>query len=323
MQDLNIQTNSTLVDRACSTVDGFSEQHRLLKQQLSIHGRTESTFVNYARHLAAISLHHNRLPTTLSDQEIDEYLYYLQQKYKSHSETYFRLTVYSLRFLFKMSGLTGRSIRLPSIRRIKRLPVVLSKPEMVNMMNRPRLLKHRVLIALLYGCGLRCAEAGNVRVNDLDFDRAVLHVRQGKGKKDRYMPLGRSLLLILQNYIEIYKPKTWLFAGRGKKTNADDYDKKCSRRGMQWAVHAAAKLAGIKKDINMHTLRHTFATHMLEDGLDIVSIKEMLGHSRIETTLVYLHIAQLERRNKFSPIDNLQGIRVCQGIQCKMEFSDG
>jgi site-specific recombinase XerD len=320
MQMENQQTRLTIVEQACEKVPGFTLLYSQFKQKMSISGRSSSTFINYSRHLAGIALHYERLPTMLSNNEIDDYLYHLQQQFKSPSDTYFKHTVFSLRFVFRMHGLTEMRIRLPKIKRIKKLPVVLSKPEMVSMLNKPRLLKHRVLIALLYGCGLRCFEVRNIKLNDIDFDRSMLHVKQGKGKKDRYLPLGMMLSAILKNYIELNKPKIWLFNGKHKNKIWCEFSTKYSQKGVQWVIKSAAKTAGIKKDINVHTLRHTFATHMLEDGLDIISIKELLGHSRIETTLTYLHIAQISRKDKFSPLDNLNGVRVSQGIQCKIDF---
>jgi len=137
----------------------------------------------------------------------------------------------------------------------------------------PKLLKHRVLIGLLYGCGLRCFEVRNVALADLDFDRKTLHVRQGKGKKDRYVPFSELLIRGLQKYISAENPEKYLFNGQPNGRAGGDFDSRYSARGVQWAVREAKKLASIKKEMSVHTLRHTFATHLLEDGLDIMSIK--------------------------------------------------
>ena len=321
MQTNHHSKKITLVQQACETVPGFKELCQRFKQKISISGKAHSTFINYSRHLAVITLYYNRLPTSLTSGEIDEFLYHIQQKFNSPSETYFKHIIFSLRFIFRMEDLPEMRIQLPKIKYPKRLPVVLSKVEMVDMLNKPRLLKHRLLIALLYGCGLRCAEVRNIKLNDLDFHRSMLHVRQGKGNKDRYMPLGDFLVAALINYIDTYQPQTWLFDAKRVKGRIEEFDKKFSQRGVQWAIHEAAKLAGITKNINVHSLRHTFATHLLEDGLDIISIKELLGHASIETTLIYLHVAQFDKKRKYSPIDNLQGVRINHGIQCKIDFS--
>ena len=162
-----------------------------------------------------------------------------------------------------------------------------------------------MLIGLLYGCGLRCMEVRSVRLQDLDFDREQLKVVQGKGKKDRYVPLSKHLIRGLKIYIEAEKPKNYLFNGQPQGRSGGDFDSRYSQRGVQWAVKQACKAAGITKEVCVHTLRHTFATHLLEDGLDIITLKNLLGHEQIETTMEYLHIAQLDNIKAFSPLDTL------------------
>ncbi|MCX7390223.1 MAG: tyrosine-type recombinase/integrase, partial [Planctomycetia bacterium] len=135
--------------------------------------------------------------------------------------------------------------------------------------------------------------------------RQKLHVRNGKGKKDRYVPLSKILIRGLQTYIQVEQPTEWLFNGKPELQAGGDFDSRYSQRGVQWAVNQAKKAAGITKEMSVHTLRHTFATHLLEDGLDIMSIKDLLGHECIDTTLVYLHVAQNGRMKPFSPLDTL------------------
>ena len=315
-----MQQQKTILNQAYEQVKGFEQLHARVKQKMSITGRAESTSNNYSNHLAKISLHYKKLPTILTIDEIENYLYYLQQKYKTASDSYFKHTVYSLRFLFKIENMSEKYVKLPSIKRIRQLPVVLSKEEMVKLLNSPQHYKHRILISLLYGCGLRCFEARNIKITDLDFYRSTLHVRQGKGKKDRYVPLGNFLVKELKNYLRFTKPSTWLFDSKETEKTGAQIGTHYSQTGVRWAVAAAAKSAGIIKKVNVHTLRHSFATHLLEDGLDIVSIKELLGHSRIETTMRYLHVAKVGRKLPYSPIDNLQGVKLYSGMQCKLDF---
>jgi site-specific recombinase XerD len=139
----------------------------------------------------------------------------------------------------------------------------------------------------------------------LDFDRKLVHVVQGKGKKDRYVPLSEHLIRGLENYIAAEKPHHWLFNGQFSGVSVSDSDYRYSLRSVQSAVKQAAQQAGIMKDVHVHTLRHTFATHLLEDGLDIVTIKNLLGHSRIQTTMEYLHVARSNPQCAFSPLDTL------------------
>ena len=174
------------------------------------------------------------------------------------------------------------------------------------MLKTAPLLKHRLLIGLLYGCGLRCMEVRSLKLSDIDIDRLQLRVAQGKGKKDRYLPLSSHLARGIKQYLSIEHPTIYLFNGVEIKDRAGgDFDSRYSQRGVQWAVKESAKRAGILKEVSVHTLRHTYATHLLEDGMDILSVKELLGHQDIETTMMYLHVVQSRKRDLFSPLDTL------------------
>ena len=175
---------------------------------------------------------------------------------------------------------------------------MLSANEVKALLKAPGLLKHRVLIGVLYGCGLRCQELRSLQLRDIDFDRNMIHVRQGKGKKDRYVPIGDHLARGLKKYIEAEKPVKWLFNGK-------NHHEPFSPKGAQWVVRESVKKTSINKPVTVHTLRHTYATHLLELGMDIVSIKELLGHAHIDTTMVYLHVAKAGRQKPFSPLDKL------------------
>lgn len=279
--------------------------YTLFNQKISLSGKSPSTLHNYSRYLAKMALHFQCLPQDLDIDQINDYLYLLQQEHNTPSDSYFKHTVYGLRFIFRMYGLKDKRIELPSIKREKKLPVVLSREEVKRLLIAPQLLKHRILLGMLYGCGLRCFEVRNVHLADLDFDRKMLHVQQGKGKKDRYVPLSEILIRGLKNYISAENPEQWLFNGKPDGRAGGDFDSRYSQRGIQWAVKQARIAAGIQKEMTVHTLRHTFATHLLEDGLDIISIKDLLGHECIDTTMVYLHVAQSGRIKPFSPLDTL------------------
>jgi site-specific recombinase XerD len=283
--------------------------YELFKQKISLAGKSESSLKNYAHHLAKLALHFKCVPTELDPDQVNDYLYLVQQEHNTPSQSYFKFTVYGLRYVYRMYGMKDKRIELPSIKKDKRLPVVLSKEEVRRILTAPKLLKHRVLIGLLYGCGLRCFEVRNIKLSDLDFDRKMLHVRKGKGGKDRYLPLADILIRGLKKYILAESPETWLFNGKPDGRTGGDFDSRYSQRGVQWAVNRARKDAGIIKDMTVHTLRHTFATHLLEDGLDIMSIKDLLGHACIDTTLIYLHVAQSGRIKPFSPLDTLYPLK--------------
>jgi site-specific recombinase XerD len=294
------------MNQAKREVLGFEELIYRFERTVSVLGRSKTTFENYSRHVAAVAIYYGKIPTELDQEQIHDYLFYLQKKSKTPSQSYFKHTVYGLRFLLKSEGLPYSFLNLPEIKHEKRVQVVLSKEEVWRLLKSCDLLKHRVLVGLLYGCGLRCMEVRSIRLQDMDFDRRQLLVVQGKGKKDRYVPLSEHLIRGLKSYIEVEKPVEWLFNGQPLPNRAGgDFDSRYSQKGVQWAVKQACKRAEITKDVHVHTLRHTYATHLLEDGIDIMTLKNLLGHENIETTIEYLQIAQLPTQKVFSPLDTL------------------
>jgi integrase/recombinase XerD len=294
------------VNQAKREIPNFANLLHRFERTVSVLGRSQSTYNNYARHIAAISLYFGKIPTELDSEQVHDYLFYLQKKSKTPSQTYFKHTVYGLRFLLKSEGLPYEYLRLPAIKHEKKLAVVLSKEEIWRILQTTQLLKHKILIGLLYGCGLRCMEVRNVRLQDIDFDRKKLKVVQGKGNKDRYLPLSDHLIRGLKKYIACENPKDWIFNGQPMANRAGgDFDSRYSQRGVQWVIKQSCKKAGIIKEVHVHTLRHTFATHLLEDGMDIITLKNLLGHENIETTMEYLQIAQLPSQRIFSPLDTL------------------
>jgi integrase/recombinase XerD len=275
-----------------------------LERNVSLLGRSTSTFKNYSRHLAAMALHFGCLPIELDPEQVNDYLYGLQKQSQTPSQSYFKHTVYGLRFLLKGEGLPYEHLHLPSIARTEKLPVILSREEIWAMLHTAQLLKHRLLIGLLYGCGLRCQEVRSLQLKHLDFDRKLLHVVQSKGNKDRYLPLSAHLIRGIRTYLSAEHPKQYLFEGSGNP-EGKGFDGRYSQRGVQWAVITVAKQAGIIKDVHTHMLRHTFATHLLEDGVNIITVQKMMGHQNIESTMVYLHVCQTPDQLPNSPLDKV------------------
>jgi site-specific recombinase XerD len=237
----------------------------------------------------------------LDDEVILDYLHYLKQKHRTPSDSYFKHTVYGLRYLYRIYDKVESRVILPSIERPRKLPVVLSQQEVKLLLKAPKLLRHRLILALLYGCGLRNFELCQLKITDIDLDRKVLHVRKGKGRKDRYVPLGNLLIRGVRTYLQSEKPVEWLFNG---KSRTSEYTP-MTARGVQWATGEARRISGIKKQVTAHSLRHSYATHLLEMGCDIVTLKELLGHEKILTTMEYLHVAQVSRKKPFSPLEKL------------------
>lgn len=248
-----------------------------------------------------MALYFNCDPVKLDQEQVLDYLHYLKSQSKTPSSSYFKHTVYGLSLAYKVTGVNKQGVSLPRLKFPKRLPVVLSRREIKTLMRTPRLLKHRLVIATLYGCGLRRFELLNIKLQDIDLDRKMLHIREGKGRKDRYVPLGDHLTRGLKTYIEAEHPYIWLFNGKDNTGQLQRF----STTGVQWVIKEAAKASGIKKHVTSHVLRHTYATHLLEMGMDIMTLKELLGHSDIHTTMIYLHIAQLDKGRGFNPIDKL------------------
>ena len=172
------------------------------------------------------------------------------------------------------------------------------------MLQKAQLLKHKLLIGLLYGCGLRCQEVRGIEVKHLDFDRKLLHIVQSKGNKDRYVPLSKHLIRGIKKYVSASPPQHYLFEGKGNP-EGKGFDGRYSQRGVQWAVKTVAKQAGIIKEVHTHMLRHTYATHLLEDGVNIITVQKMMGHANIESTMVYLHVCQTPDQLPTSPLDKV------------------
>jgi len=287
----------TLIGRAKSEVPGFSDHIQKFEQQLVIGGYSESTLFNYCRSVASVALHFRKSPLELDPDEINAYLYGLTQK-DTPSQTYFKHTVYGLRFFFRLYDRKDRAIRLPSVKNKRQLPVVLSREELKRLFVAPQRLKHRVLFSLIYSAGLRIGEVSRLKIADIDSDRMQIRISQSKGNKDRYVILSDYILKGLRKYFKSSKPKDYLFNGKEK-------GKPLSKGAIQQSFRLAVKKAGIKKDVSVHTLRHSYATHLLEDGVDIVTIKELLGHAHIQTTMMYLHVSRITRTSAHSPLDTL------------------
>ena len=158
------------------------------------------------------------------------------------------------------------------------------------------------MIATLYGCGLRSYELCNLRLSDIDFERKTVFIKKQKGKTDRYVPLGIALSYALKRYIKACRPETFVFYAQShtcsQKTGI-------TPRGVNWAIKEAKSKLKTKKKITAHTLRHSYATHLLEQGVNLVNIQKLLGHACIETTMVYLHVAQYKTTQIHNPLDTL------------------
>ncbi|HBR10298.1 TPA: integrase [Candidatus Acetothermia bacterium] len=236
-------------------------------------------------------------PRQLAASDIERYLLYLlDEKHVSHS--YVNQAVSAIKYFYsKVLKQPMKIAGLPRPKKAKRLPVVLSEQEILKILAQIRSLKHQAIIMLIYSAGLRVSEVVRLKVGDIDGDRKMLRVKGGKGAKDRYTLLSEIALETLRSYYQVSRPREWLFEGQKK----GHY----SRRSVEKIIEHAIKKAGIQKKASVHTLRHSFATHLLEHGTDIRYIQELLGHSNIKTTQIYTHVAKQQTEEIVSPLDQI------------------
>lgn len=290
----------TLVEKATILVPEFSDVQKKLSDQVTLRGQSPSTLNNYIRRIALFVIHFERLPELVSEDEANEYLVALARDPKSPSRSSFKHMVYGLRYYYRLLGMNKKAIALPSLKRDTKLPVILNRAELIELFAAPKLLKQRIVLSLIYSAGLRGQEVINLKISDIDFERMTIHIRQTKYKKDRILPLSPTMAIGLKKYLKAENPHIWLF--NGKKAQG-----KYSTRGLSWVMRENLKKTSITKDVNLHSLRHSYATHLLEEGVNIVSLKILLGHAEIITTMIYLHVAQFEFVKPHSPLDTLYG----------------
>ena len=276
----------------------MSELRRKMLADLRIRNYAERTQGMYITRVAEMARHFGRSPADLSGEEVREYLRYLIEERKV-ARSWFAQTVSALRFLYRFT--LGRPEMVPQIpypRLKRRHPVVLSPAEVVRLLKATPNLKHRTVALVLYGTGLRISEALALEVRDIDSERMVITVRHGKGDRDRQVTLSDVLLEALREYWRAYGPSGCLFPGK-------DPAKPMVPSTIQRALKAARKRAQIAKPAGPHVLRHSYATHLLEAGTDLLVIQKLLGHRSLQTTAIYAHVTTERVRTTRSPLDAL------------------
>lgn len=289
---------SRLIESAKSEVKGFAEMYAKLEQKVILGGLSASTLTNYGRCIAKISLYFHQPAIMLEPEQVDGYLQFLLTSTTQPSKSYFKHTVYGLRYLYRLYDREDRIIKLPSLKQSNKLPVVLSIAECKHLFRSGRMLKHRVLLSLIYSAGLRSQEVRKLKWSDMDIDRKRIHIRQTKYNKDRYVPLSEKIIIGLMKYKAAYSPKVYVF-------NGSKHGEPLSANGVQWAMKETLKASGINKVATIHTLRHSFATHLLEMGMDLDTLRSILGHAHMTTTMIYLHVARIGRSEIYSPFDRI------------------
>jgi site-specific recombinase XerD len=257
------------------------------------------TIDTYLTCISNLSKYYKRTPENINSEEVKEYLYDLIQNKKS-SVSIINQIISAYKVL--MTGVFEKEwipIKLPRPRREKKLPVVFSKEEVFDIIEHTRNLKHRSIIAIAYSSGLRLDEVRRVKLTDIDSSRMQIRVSNGKGNKSRYTILSKQVLELLREYWQYYRPKFYLFEGRQK-------GEPISQRTIQDLFHQRMKAAGIRKPASFHTLRHSFATHLLEQGTNLRIIQALLGHTSIKTTTIYTHLQNFDPASITSPFDRLR-----------------
>jgi len=272
---------NTVLSQAKNGVPGFANAYAKFIEKVTIGQNSKSLVVNYSRSLAYISLHFSRLPHLVSVDEINAYLYSMMV-HQNCSITYFKHAVFALRYWFRLFDMEDKAIQMPPIKKETKLPVVLARQECKELFKAPRTLKHSYLLAFAYACGLRMNELRLIKISDVDVQRMQV--------------LAQKLPL----YLTQVKPVKYLFEGLTP-------GEPMGERSIQYIISEALQKTNITKAVTMHTLRHSFATHLLEEGVDIQTIQHLLGHADLMTTLIYLHVAQVKIKPAHSPLDTLYG----------------
>lgn len=257
-----------------------------------------ATQKNYIAHVAAYARFYEQSPDRLGQEEVREYLLYLLKERRLSPEGV-NQQVSALKFFYLTTlEMPWKNVDFPRAKRVYQLPVVLSQEEIVQFFDHVGTLRHRAALMVCYGAGLRISEAVSLRVGDIDSQRMLLRVEQGKGRKDRYAMLSPRLLEVLRCYWRAARPQGYLFPScrPGRHLNAST---------LQSACHEAWLRSGLRKKVTPHTLRHSFATHLLENGTELRIIQVLLGHSLIETTTRYAAVSPQLIGATISPLDRL------------------
>src|SRR5215217_4619589 len=275
----------------------------MMLEELQRRNYSETTVTTYVKVVAAFAKYFNRPPDQLGPEEIRTYQVYLINEKKLNPKTV-RLHTAALRFFFcKTLRRHYRLEEVPYPKAPRRLPTILTQDEVVRLIDSASNLFHRTMLMTVYSTGMRRIEMCRLKVEDVDSERMVIHIRQGKGDRDRDVPLSPKLLETLREYWRWMKPKTYLFPGTVNGLRAD---RPISPKMLWEACREAAQRAGITKAVRPHLLRHSFATHLLEAGADLPTVQALLGHADLKPTSIYLHVSERHIKAAGTPLDNAQ-----------------
>lgn len=283
-----------------TTPSPVDELLRALDRELAGRGYAMNTRRTYRAHVRRFYQARPDPSVVPDEKEIRDWILALLRRGRSRS--YANQALSSIRFLMMhVLGEPGPVHRVPRPKRPRQLPKVLSRAELRAFFAELPSERAKAMVFTMYASGLRVSEVARLKVEDIDSDRGRIHVRRAKGLKDRYVPLSPALLAVLREYARIDRPYHWLFPASHRR------DRHVATRTIQRIVTTAARRARIRKRVTPHMLRHSFATHLLEDGTDIRYIQQLLGHTKISTTAIYTHITEERTPRIVSPLDRLMG----------------
>lgn len=269
------------------------------KKDLEIKGFSDRTIDSYLRHVRTYRDHlESPIDPNAAGEQVKDYFHYLLQT-KNASRSYVRQSYSALKYYYTVTlGLGWDVNRIPRVRQVHKLPEILNREEIKRLLAVTKNIKHKAMLMVTYSAGLRVSETAALKLTDIDSERMTIRVDQGKGKKDRYTILAKSTLEFLRGYWRMYEPSHWLFEGQNPARHLNV-------SSLQRAFYASKENAHLKRPVTVHSLRHSFATHLLEQGTDIHIVQRLLGHSSIKTTTIYLHLKRESVTKVVSPLDRL------------------
>jgi len=273
------------------------EKFHELKKELIIQKYRRNTIKSYLKSNVELIRFSKKEPIDVTGEDIKNYLYYLSNE-KNYKSTTLDVVINGLKFYYSQILKKKFIYEVERPRKNKYLPTVLNKSEIKAIVKSIDNLKHKTMILLIYSGGLRVSEASTMRVQDVDFERETVTIKNSKNRKDRVTLLAATLVKTLKKYLELYEPKYWLFEGQNRTSHI-------SIRSIQKVFELAKKKAGVIKETGIHGLRHSFATNLLEEGTDIRYIQDLLGHASPKTTMIYTHVCTKKLTNIKSPLDGI------------------
>ena len=267
-----------------------------LKMDMELKNYSPHTQISYLARVRGFISHFPQSPEEIGKEEIRAYLYHLINDRKA-SKAVVAQTYSAVKFFYESTlGRDWSAFRIPRAKTVKKLPVVLTRDEVRSILAATDNPKYKAILATIYSGGLRISEAAHLKISDIDSDRMMIHVCHGKRGKDRYTLLARTTLRILRDYWKTYRPVDWLFPG-------EPPTRPITSRSIQYAFRAALRKTSIKKPATIHSLRHSFATHLVESDVGLPHIQRIMGHRSLRTTAIYLHVSRKEIGRITSPLD--------------------